>query len=178
VLVAHVRSIDLGTGAMRLDGSSFAITNARIFADQKDYAGFWLKLSASELVLKPGPMTSWDTTVALELAHLQPVLGLVAARVAIPFPLRLMAEHRNVSATASLHGASNTVAVSELRVHADALDVWGDMQLRGGPGAWGAFLVKSPPVVAGLKLRGPMATPVLVDAEPWFRKQRVAQAGR
>lgn len=175
---AHLRSIDLATGVMRLDGSSFEFTDATVFADQRRYDGFWFKARVPELTLSvDGPVTT-TATIAFEVQHLQPVMGLVEAQVPVPFPVRLMSEHHDVSFTASLRVAPDLIELTDVRVHADALDVWADLTVRETPGVWGAVLVKSMPVIAALELRGVSQKTVLADAVPWFHKWRAAQTKR
>lgn len=175
---AHLRSIDLSTGVMRLDGSSFEFTDATVFADQRRYEGFWFKARAPEWTLSVAGPFRTTATVAFEVQHLQPVMGIVEAQVPVPFPVRLMSEHHDVSCTASLRVAPNLVELTDVRVHAEALDVWADIAVRETPGVWGAVLVKSMPVIAALELRGVEQKTVLADAVPWFHKWRAAQAAR
>jgi hypothetical protein len=178
VVRAHLRSIDFATGVMRLDGSSFEFTDATVFADRRRYDGFWFKARVPEWTLSvDGPLRT-TATVAFEVQHLQPVMGLVEAQVPVPFPVRLMSEHHDVSCTASLRLGPDLIEVTDLRVHADALDVWADFAVRETPGVWGAVLVKSMPVIAALELRGVSQKLMLADAVPWFHKWRAAQARR
>lgn len=175
VAKAHVRSLDLNTGAMRLDGSSVELTEATVFADRGRADGFWLKLRAPQWTLE-GPRT--QASVVLEVQHLQPVMGMIAAQVEVPFPLRLMSEHHDVTTTADLRVEPQHVEVTDVRVHAANLDVWADLEVRNTQGVWGAALVKSPPVVAALELRGVSSEVVLADASPWFQKWRATQAAK
>lgn len=175
VAKAHVRSLDLNTGAMRLDGSSVELTNATVFADRTRADGFWLKLNAPRWTLE-GPRT--EASVVLEVQHLQPVMGMVAAQVDVPFPLRLMSEHHDVTTTADLRVEPQHVEVTDVRVHSANLDVWADLEVRKTPGVWGAALVKSPPVVAALELRGVSSEVMLSDAPSWFQKWRTTQAAK
>jgi hypothetical protein len=178
VVKAHLRSIDLSTGLMRLDGSSFEFTDATVFADKRRYDGFWLKARVPEWSLSVNGPLRTTATVAFEVQHLQPVMGIVEAQVPVPFPVRLMSEHHDVSCTASVRVAPNLVEVTDLRIHAEALDVWADLAVRETPGVWGAVLVKSMPVIAAIELRGVSQRAVLADAVPWFHKWRAAQAMR
>jgi hypothetical protein len=168
------QSFDLKTGAMRLDGSSFTISRARIFADNREYQGFSATLAAPSCVVNPQGAVKWKTTLDLKLQTLQPVLGMVAAQVPIPFPVRLMAEHQDLTASVAMLVRKDDVELNDVRVHSERLDVWGDLNLRDGKqGVFGAVLVKSPPVVAAIELKGAQVTPILIDAEPWFRKWKV-----
>lgn len=175
---ARLRSVDLATGVMRLDGSSFEFTDATVFADQRRYDGFWFKARVPELTLSVDGPVRTTATIAFEVQHLQPVMGLVEAQVPVPFPVRLMSEHHDVSFTASLRVAPDLIELTDVRVHAEALDVWADLAVRETPGVWGAVLVKSMPVIAALELRGVSQKTVLADAVPWFHKWRAAQAKR
>lgn len=178
LVTAQLRALDLSTGVMRLDGSAFELTGATVFADQRRYDGFWLKVRAPEWQLSTGPQGWTTAAIEFELQHLQPVMGLVQAQVPIPFPVRLMSEHHDVSGSASLRVAPHRTALTDVRVHATALDVWADLEVRDTPGLWGAVLVKSLPVIAGLEWRGLDQTTVLSDAVPWFHKWRATAATR
>ncbi len=137
VAKAHLRSIDLSTGLMRLDGSSFDFTDATVFADHRRYDGFWLKARVPDWTLSVNGPLRTTAKVEFEVQHLQPVMGIVEAQVPVPFPVRLMSEHHDVSCTASIRVVPNLVEVTDVRVHAEALDVWADLAVRETPGVWG-----------------------------------------
>lgn len=175
VAKAHVRSLDLNTGSMRLDGSSVELSKATVFADRSRSDGFWLKVRAPRWALEGA--TS-EASVVVEVQHLQPVMGLIAAQVDVPFPLRLMAEHHDVTTTADLRVEPQRIEVTDVRLHASALDVWADFEVRRARGVWGAALVKSPPVIAALELRGAASEVVFADASVWFHKWRATQTAK
>ena len=175
-LELHLRSFDTASGRLHLDGSSLELLDATVFADRRRYDGFWLKVRVPGWAWWTAAPRRTQATVELELQHLQPVMGIVAAQVELPFPIRLMSDHREVSSAASITITGDGVDVRGLHVHAKALEVWADVQLN-EKGVWGAALVDSWPVVAAIEFKGTRHEPVLSDAAAWFRGFRARHRG-
>lgn len=172
----HLHAVDSSSGLLNLDGSSFELVDATVFADRRRYDGFWLKVRLPKWSLWTVPFRAMTADVEVDVQHLQPVMGIVAAQVALPFPIRLMSEHPELSSSASIVVTRQGLEVKDLRVHAKALDVWADFRVK-GRGVWGAALVKSPPVIAAIEFKGDEHDQVLSEAEAWFRQQRARQHG-